>query len=122
MGEREKSDRQLKECLENIDHANESPSKSKNEEDSLNSNLDISARIQRQQQRLFCGVNTNIREREANSIQKIANHFRERQEFSKACDILEKVLTIRKRQFLNRKRQSDHISEFENPIEDEDVD
>jgi lipoprotein NlpI len=45
----------------------------------------------------------SIKDTDANVIQRIGTYFRQRHEYDRACDVLERVLEIRKKQFLSKK-------------------
>ena len=66
----------------------------------------------------------SIKDRDASVIQRIGIYFRQRHEYDRACDVLERVLEVRKKQFLSRKQKQDdgkfeRLSEFE-MIDEED--
>lgn len=74
---------------------------------------------------MFGGFNSSIKEKDAMVIQRIGVYFRERQEYDKACDLLERVLEVRKRLVKEKyskgqdsKKQIDTISDFDIPFDD----
>ena len=68
----------------------------------------------------------SIEEKDANVIQRIGIYFRQKQEYDRACDVLERVLEVRKKQFLSKKQKEDDgkfesLSNFDVPIDEEDI-
>ena len=49
----------------------------------------------------------SIKEKDASVIQRIGIYFREKKEYERACELLERVLEVRKRQFIQKKQQAD---------------
>ena len=67
----------------------------------------------------------SIKDTDANVIQRIGTYFRQRHEYDRACDVLERVLEIRKKQFLSKKQKEDdgkfeRLSDFQ-MIDEEDL-
>lgn len=67
----------------------------------------------------------SIKEKDASVIQRIGIYFRERKEYERACELLERVLEVRKRQFIQKKQQADKKDKDEEivgtpALEDED--
>lgn len=89
IGRKEQADELFRECLDNFDSKAQSKS---SDDNSFNSDIDLSLRIKQQQQKVFRGVTLSVKEKDANVIQKVALYLRERQEYLRACDLLEKVL------------------------------
>lgn len=114
--------------MENFDKKDAQMKKYDEENDfngSLNSAENISQKLRLQQQRLFGGINMSIRDTDANVIQRIGTYFRQRHEYDRACDVLERVLEIRKKQFLSKKQKEDdgkfeRLSDFQ-MIDEEDL-
>ena len=75
---------------------------------------------------MFGGYDWSLKENEAGVIQRIGIYFRQRQDYDKAFDILERVLDVRKKQFLQRKQKEEdskfeRLSDFHMPIDEEDL-
>ena len=49
----------------------------------------------------------SIKEKDASVIQRIGIYFREKKEYERACELLERVLEVRKRQFIQKKQQAE---------------
>jgi len=68
----------------------------------------------------------SIRDKDANVMQKIGIHFREKQDYERACDLLERVLDARKQQHqANNKKPDGKNSKRTTDLEieeDEDID
>lgn len=63
---------------------------------SFNSSINLSEKIAKQQAALQLESQPQLEERDASVIQKIGIYFREKQEYERACDLLERVLEIKK--------------------------
>ena len=49
----------------------------------------------------------SIKEKDASVIQRIGIYFREKKEYERACELLERVLEVKKRQFIQKKQQAE---------------
>ena len=129
QGNQEESDALYKECMDNF-MIKDAEMKQKDTQEkfdgSVNSGQGLSQKLIMQQQRMFGGYDSSIKEQEAGVIQRIGIYFRQRQDYDKACDILERVLDVRKKQFLQRKQKEEdgkfeRLSDFHMPIDEEDL-
>lgn len=66
-----------------------------------------SKKLFQQQQKVFGGFDMSIKEKDASVIQRIGIYFREKKEYERACELLERVLEVRKRQFIQKKQQAE---------------
>ena len=68
----------------------------------------------------------SIKEKDASVIQRIGIYFREKKEYERACELLERVLEVRKRQFIQKKQQAESKNKgtqgVETPALDDDDD
>lgn len=113
----------FKKCLSNFDKKDAQMMKGQEITDELenlsfNSSCNLSERIAKQQAALQrSNAFPHMHDKDATVIQRIGIYFREKQEYERACDLLERVLEIKKNlkvQQMNQEKEEATINESDN--------